>query len=173
MANSKQDNAQILDPNRFKVAQSMAVVPGGPPNNNPMNVDDSIEFSSFDGVNRNAYGDIGVINAPQLGGVWASPASGAPQQFTSGQMLNAGIPYGMQIQPPAESGDMLDAGYVGGVAKEYGLAVSPMGPIGMPVQGGQQIPMQSLNTLDLQGMPSAEVGALPPSGGMNTKTGKR
>ena len=34
----REDNARMLDPNRFKISQSNAVVPGGPQNNNPMNV---------------------------------------------------------------------------------------------------------------------------------------
>ena len=38
MAKSKEDNARMLDPQRFQVAKSMAVMPGGPMNNNPMNV---------------------------------------------------------------------------------------------------------------------------------------
>ena len=38
---NKQDNANILDPNRFKIAKNMAVIPGGPENNNPMNVTDN------------------------------------------------------------------------------------------------------------------------------------
>ena len=37
----KKENAQILDPMRFKIAQQNAVVPGGPQNNNPMNVTDN------------------------------------------------------------------------------------------------------------------------------------
>ena len=39
--NSKEQNANILDPNRLKIAKNMYVVPGGPPNNNPMNVTDN------------------------------------------------------------------------------------------------------------------------------------
>ena len=38
---NKKENAQILDPMRFKIAQQNAVVPGGPQNNNPMNVTDN------------------------------------------------------------------------------------------------------------------------------------
>ena len=32
--NKKEENAQILDPMRFKVAKNMSVIPGGPQNNN-------------------------------------------------------------------------------------------------------------------------------------------
>ena len=30
----KKDNAMQMDPNRFKIAKNMSVVPGGPMNNN-------------------------------------------------------------------------------------------------------------------------------------------
>ena len=35
---NKKDNAAAMDPNRFKMAKNMSTVPGGPMNNNPMNV---------------------------------------------------------------------------------------------------------------------------------------
>ena len=40
MAKGKKEQAMMLDPNRFKIAQQNAVMPGGPPNQqgNPMNV---------------------------------------------------------------------------------------------------------------------------------------
>ena len=39
MAKSKaQQNSLLLDPNRQKIAKSNAALPGGPENNNPMNV---------------------------------------------------------------------------------------------------------------------------------------
>ena len=38
---SKESNANMLDPNRFKIAKNMTVMPGGPENNNPMNVTDN------------------------------------------------------------------------------------------------------------------------------------
>ena len=38
MDNKKQDKAMMVDPNRFKIAKNMSVMPGGPMNNNPMNV---------------------------------------------------------------------------------------------------------------------------------------
>ena len=39
--NNKENNAQMLDPMRFKVAKNMSLLPGGPQNNNPMNVTDN------------------------------------------------------------------------------------------------------------------------------------
>ena len=41
MAKSKaQQNAMVLDPQRQMLAKNMSVLPGGPENNNPMNVTD-------------------------------------------------------------------------------------------------------------------------------------
>ena len=41
MAKSKaQQNAMVLDPQRQMIAKNMSVLPGGPENNNPMNVTD-------------------------------------------------------------------------------------------------------------------------------------
>ena len=64
---SKEERAKMMDPNRFKIAQNMSVVPGGPMNNNPMNVT-SIEnqSGSLNGVNEFPYGDM-TENAPQMG----------------------------------------------------------------------------------------------------------
>ena len=42
MARSKQQhNSMALDPQRQMIAKNMAVLPGGPENNNPMNVTDN------------------------------------------------------------------------------------------------------------------------------------
>ena len=38
--NYARENAMLLDPNRQKIAKDMSVMPGGPENNNPMNVTD-------------------------------------------------------------------------------------------------------------------------------------
>ena len=38
MARSKKENAMEMEPNRFQIAKNMSVMPGGPMNNNPMNV---------------------------------------------------------------------------------------------------------------------------------------
>ena len=175
MANAKKQQAEIIDPNRFKMAKSMSVVPGGPPNNNPMNAMVGPDPSSFSGVNVNPYGDIGEAHPEALGGVWANPVSGYPQNQTQGQMLNAAIPYGMQMQPNSQQSEFMEGGYLGGVAMEKQLVPSLMGPIGLPPQGGE-VPMQGPNTLGLQGAASAEAVMEPPSGpagGMNTSTGKR
>ena len=42
MAKSKaQQNSMALDPQRQMIAKNMSVMPGGPENNNPMNVTDN------------------------------------------------------------------------------------------------------------------------------------
>ena len=68
MANSKEDNARMLDPQRFKVAKDMAVMPGGPMNNNPMNVSSvDTNAGSFSGVNQFPYGDSGLEGSRSAG----------------------------------------------------------------------------------------------------------
>ena len=60
MANDKKQNAMMLDPNRFKIAQQNSVMPGGPPNqqNNPMNVTSvGGQPASANGVSQHPYGD--------------------------------------------------------------------------------------------------------------------
>ena len=46
--NSKEQRVQMLDPNRMKIAKNNAYVPGGPMNNNPMNVTSNNPTPGFD-----------------------------------------------------------------------------------------------------------------------------
>lgn len=177
MANSKEDNARMLDPKRFKVAKDMAVMPGGPMNNNPMNVGNvDTTAGSFSGINLFPYGDSGMENAVQLGtnSVFPQQPSGLAQQSVVGTGNNRFAPYGQQPQPPAEQADQFETMRLGGEAKAKGLSPSPMGMIGMPSQpapgGSLPSPQQSAGTMGLQGTPNAEV---PPSGGTNMRSGKR
>ena len=39
--NKKEQNSRALDPMRHQIAKNMSVMPGGPQNNNPMNVTDN------------------------------------------------------------------------------------------------------------------------------------
>ena len=66
MSKQKKDNAMQLDPDRFKVAQSMSTVPGGPMNNYPVAQGDFVQKSSLSGVNTFPYGDSGL----QVMSVW-------------------------------------------------------------------------------------------------------
>ena len=177
MAKSKEENARMLDPQRFQVAKNMSVMPGGPMNNNPMNVM-AVDSSAgaLSGVNQFPYGDSGLENAPQLGtnSVFPMQPSGLPQQAVVGTGQNRIAPYGMQNQPPSSAADELESTRIGGEAKGRGLAPSPMGAIGLPAQPapGGSLPSneQTPGTIPLQGMQSAEA---PASGGMNTRSGKR
>ena len=172
---NKQDNANILDPNRFKIAKNMAVIPGGPENNNPMNVTDNnsppIQGTSIYGDYAQQYPQMGagVLN-PQM-----VPNSGLQQNFPLGQRNN-GVPFGMQQQPDMSGvspmTDGMESNRLGGEAKNRGLFAGPMGMMGQPaIPGGMPGNMQGTSGPPMmQGMPSAEQAA---GKGMNTRTGKR
>lgn len=177
MPNKKEQNARMLDPQRFQVAKSMAVMPGGPMNNNPMNVS-SVDPNngSMSGINQYPYGDSGLENAPQMGtnAVYPMPNSGLQQNMPVGTKMNAAAPYGMQPQPDSQSADLLESMRLGSEAKAQGLVATPMGVLGLPTTvapgGSVPSPQQSPMTMPLQGMPSAEAAA---GGGINMKSGKR
>ena len=63
--NNKEGNARMLDPQRFQVAKNMSVLPGGPQNNNPMNVTDNaspaIQAASIYGDYSQNYMQMGVV----------------------------------------------------------------------------------------------------------------
>ena len=172
---SKESNANILDPNRFKIAKNMAVIPGGPENNNPMNVTDN---ASPQITAPSIYYDY-QQNYPQMGSSVLNPQmipnSGLQQNFPVGQRNN-GMPFGMQQQPdmagvsPATDG--MEAGRQAQAAQQRGLYAGPMGMMGQPaVPGGMPPNMQGTSGPPMmQGMPSAEQAA---GKGMNTRTGKR
>ena len=172
---NKQDNANILDPNRFKIAKNMAVIPGGPENNNPMNVTDNasppIQGTSIYGDYAQQYPQMGsgVLN-PQM-----IPSSGLQQNFPLGQGNN-GMPFGMQQQPDMSGvspmTDGMESNRLGGEAQQRGLFAGPMGMMGQPaIPGGMPPNMQGTSGPPMmQGMPSAEQAA---GKGMNTRTCKR
>ena len=131
MAN-KEQNARMLDPNRFKIAQQNAVMPGGPQNNNPMNVTDfaapPIESDSIYGDHRQAYPQMGtgVVN-PQM----VQP-SGLMQFNPVGQGRNQ-QPYNMQMQPSPNTEEPMEGMRLGMDASQKGLFSSQfMGPVGSP-----------------------------------------
>ena len=168
----KKENAQILDPMRFKIAQQNAVVPGGPENNNPMNVTDNaspvIQGQSIYGDYAQAY--------PQMGTGMVNPMgvgpSGLQQNFPAGRGMNQ-VPYNMQQQPDTAGVSMapdgMESGRLATDAQMRGVVAGPMGMQGMPAIPGNlpENPAFSGPPM-MQGMPSAEQAA-----GMNMKTGKR
>ena len=173
---SKESNARMLDPNRFKIAQQNALLPGGPQNNNPMNVTDNaspqIQAASI-------YGDFQQNYLQQMGTGAVNPVnvahSGLQQNFPMGQRNNA-IPFGLQQQPDTAGVSMapdgMESGRLAQDAQNRKLFAGPMGMIGQPaVPGG--FPGDAQGTSGppmMQGMPSAEQAA---GKGMNTRTGKR
>ena len=175
---NKETNANILDPNRFKIAKSMAVIPGGPENNNPMNVTDNasppIQAASI-------YGDM-MQQYPQMGAGMLNPMminnSGLPQNAPLGRGANQ-LPYGMQPQPDTAGVSMapdgMESGRLAQSAQMRGLpGVGALGMQGLPATpapGAFPGEMQGTSGPPLmQGMPSAEQAA---GNGINMRTGKR
>ena len=177
---SKQSNANMLDPNRFKIAKNMAVIPGGPENNNPMNVTDN---ASPPIQSPSIYGDF-AQQYPQMGSGVLNPMmvpnSGLQQNFPLGQKNN-GVPFGMQQQPDTAGVSMAPDGMESGRLAENGQrlglpGIGALGIQGMPAQpapgafpgafpGSNGPPM-------MQGMPSAEqaAGGMAPRNSMNPMT---
>ena len=170
----KKENAQILDPMRFKIAQQNAVVPGGPQNNNPMNVTDNaspvIQSQSIYGDHGQAYAQMGtgMVNPMGVG------PSGLQQNFPAGRGMNQ-VPYNMQQQPDTAGVSMapdgMESGRLATDAQQRGVVAGPMGMQGMPAIPGNlpENPAFSGPPM-MQGMPSAEMAT---GQGMNMKTGKR
>ena len=178
MAKSKaQQNAVALDPQRQMIAKNMAVMPGGPENNNPMNVTDNasppINSTSIYGDYAQAYPQMGtgMINPGMV------PNSGLQQNMPMGRGKNAQVPYGMQQQPDATGKspmpDMMEGMRVGTNIQE-GLPRGVMGYQGMPAVPGSipgQMPGmggQMLPTLD-----SMVPGSTPQKTGQKKKGGKK
>ena len=172
---SKESNANILDPNRFKIAKNMAVIPGGPENNNPMNVTDNasppIQSTSIYGDFAQQYPQMGTGMVNPMG----VPHSSLMESQTVGQGFN-GVPYGMQQQPDISGVSMapdgMESGRLAQEAQQQGLFAGPMGMMGQPAVPGAfpgAFPGSNGPPM-MQGMPSAEQAA---GQGMNTRTGKR
>ena len=116
----KQQQAGVLDPNRFKIAKSMAVIPGGPENNNPMNVTDN---ASPEIKATSIYGDF-AQSYPQMGTGMVNPAMVQPSQQR---------PMNEAPQPSPSSQEPMEGMRLGTEATDRGLFASPfMGMIGSP-----------------------------------------
>ena len=99
---NKKDNAKMLDPNRFKIAKNMSTMPGGPMNNNPMNVTGlGGQPSSLSGVNEYPYGDSGMAAPPQLGADVLNPFA-VPNSGIGSGVIGRGMycrtPFGMKMK---------------------------------------------------------------------------
>ena len=123
MANSKMAKAMEMDPNRFNLAKNMSVVPGGPMNNNPMNVTSvGNQAGSLNGVNQYPYGDSGLANDTRMGANILNPLNVTPSQMSA-------IPNNPQPSPgmadQLESARLqLDASQKGAIANAMGMSGS-------------------------------------------------
>ena len=132
----KKEQAAAMDPNRFKIAKNMTTMPGGPMNNNPMNITSiGPQPSSMTGYNEYPYGDSGV-QAFQMGADSINPMgvqrSGLQQNMPPGQGQNQ-IPYNMQNQPTPNAEEPMEGMRLGMEASNRGLTSSEfMGPTGSP-----------------------------------------
>lgn len=135
MARTKsQQNAMLLDPNRERIAKQNAVVPGGPENNSPYPVEQSVGTPV---TATSIYGDY-KQQYPQMGTAVINPMetkpSGLQQNFPTAGRGKNNVPYGMQQQPDASGRspmwEMMEGERLS--HRTNGLPTSPMGLIGGP-----------------------------------------
>ena len=178
MSKAKRDRANLLDPNREKIAHQNAVIPGGPQNNNPMNVTDNASPAI---QSQSIYGDY-AQQYPQMGTGMVNPMmvgpSGLQQNFPAGRGMNS-VPFGMQQQPDTAGVSMapdgMESGRLATEAQQRGLpGIGALGMQGLPATPAPgafpgAMPGSSGPML-MPGSPSAEQAA---GKGINMKTGKR
>ena len=180
MAKSKaQENAMALDPQRQMIAKNMSVLPGGPENNNPMNVTDNasppIQATSIYGDYAQNYAQMGtgIVNP------MAIKPSGLQQNFPAGRGNNP-APYGLQQQPDTSAiapvTDAMESGRISSEVNARGLPSNAMGFAGagpLPAAVDPQFPGNG--PMLMQGNPSAEMvpGSTPQKIGQKKKGGKK
>lgn len=178
MARSKaQENSMALDPQRQMIAKNMSVLPGGPENNNPMNVTDN---ASPPIQSTSIYGDY-AQNYAQMGTAMINPmmvqSSGLQQNFPMGRGQNP-TPYGMQQQPDMNGNspmaDAMESSRLGMNAQQ-GVPLGSMGYQGMPaVPGSMPGDMQGTSGPPLMpGNPGMVPGSTPQKVGQKNKGGKK
>ena len=178
MAKSKQQqNSMALDPQRQMIAKNMAVMPGGPENNNPIPVQQAVGTSvQADSL----YGDF-KQNYPQMGTSMINPMnvgpSGLQQNFPMMRGKNAQSPYGLQQQPDTRptvpTTDVMESTRLGMQVQE-GLPRGAMGYQGMPaVPGGIPGQMPGMGGQMLPTLDSMVPGSTPQKTGQKKKGGKK
>jgi hypothetical protein len=177
--NKKEQNSRALDPARHQIAKNMSVVPGGPQNNNPMNVTDN---ASPPIQAKSIYGDFDQ-NYPQMGTSMINPMavgpSGLQQNMPMMRGKNAQAPYGMQQQPDASGkspmSDMMEASRLG-MNIQKGLPQGFMGYQGMPtmqIPGAVPGEMSGSSGAMLPTLDSMVPGSTPQKTGQKKKGGKK
>ena len=181
MARSKaQQNSMMLDPQRQMIAKQNAVLPGGPENNNPMNVTD-IATPPINGTS--IYGDY-KQQYPQMGTGMVNPMgigpSGLQQNFPAGRGQNAMAPYGLQPQPDTSAiapvTDGMESNRIASEVSGRGLPANAMGFAGMgPLPATIDPAFPGSGPMLMQGHPSAEMvpGSTPQKIGQKKKGGKK
>ena len=163
----KGDNHKMMDPRMGNIAKQNSVMPGGPQNNNPMNVTSNSDGQSVQA--NSIYNDF-PQNYPQMGTGTVNPEGIGPSQllkqagqpFVMGQGKNAQAPYGMQQQPDTSGSgpntDMMESMRLAQYADLKGLPGGAMGLQGMPaIPGGLPGNMQGTSGVPLMpGVQSAE-----------------
>ena len=177
--NKKEQNSRALDPMRHQIAKNMSVMPGGPQNNNPMNVTDN---ASPPIQAKSIYGDFDQ-NYPQMGTAMINPMavgpSGLQQNMPMMRGKNAQAPYGMQQQPDASGkspmSDMMEASRLG-MNIQKGLPQGFMGYQGMPamqIPGSVPGEMNGSSGAMLPTLDSMVPGSTPQKTGQKKKGGKK
>ena len=179
MSKAKRDRANLLDPNRQKIAKQNALLPGGPENNNPMNVTDN---ASPPIQSTSIYGDY-AQNYPQMGSGMLNPMlvnpSGLQQNFPMGRGSNSQAPYGMQPQPDTAgvsmAADGMESGRLAQEAQQRGLpGVGALGMQGMPATPAPgAFPGALPGSSGPAFMPQMQSAEQAAGKGINMKTGKR
>ena len=177
--NKKEQNSRALDPMRHQIAKNMSVVPGGPENNNPMNVTDNASPAI---QAKSIYGDFDQ-NYPQMGTSMVNPMavgpSGLQQNMPMMRGKNAQAPYGMQQQPDSSGkspmSDMMEASRLG-MNIQKGLPQGFMGYQGMPamqIPGAVPGEMNGSSGAMLPTLDSMVPGSTPQKTGQKKKGGKK
>jgi len=177
--NKKEQNSRALDPMRHQIAKNMSVMPGGPQNNNPLNVTDNASPAI---QAKSIYGDFDQ-NYAQMGTGMVNPMavgpSGLQQNMPMMRGKNAQAPYGMQQQPDTRANspmtDMMESSRLN-MNVQKGLPTGAMGYQGMPaMQIPGQIPgeMNGSSGAMLPTLDSMVPGSTPQKTGQKKKGGKK
>jgi len=175
--NKKEQNSRALDPMRHQIAKNMSVMPGGPQNNNPMNVTDNASPAI---QAKSIYGDFDQ-NYPQMGTSMINPMgvgpSGLQQNMPVGRGKNAQAPYGMQPQPDVRpivpTTDVMESTRLT-MGVQEGLPKGAMGYQGMPaIPGGIPGEMPGMGGQMLPTLDSMVPGSTPQKTGQKKKGGKK
>ena len=163
------------------ISYQMSPIPGAPPgpgnmNGNPENVTGlGPQVSSMNGgMQENIYRDAGGLQYPQMGSEVLNPMQVPRSQIQQNTPIsvkgnNAGVPFGLQPQPPLEMSDQMEGMRLGQEASQKGLFASPhMGMIGIPAEQAAQ--GQMMPGAIASNMPGTSGQFLQPMTSMNPMT---